>query len=109
MMRMRVYQLSLLLGFYSLLPSLAAATPPLTNQQLYNQYPWMVTYYYGITVSDALVRIFEGDFHRYPEHVQSLELAHTLNSNNVIRRFFSPVVGVVQIAGNLTVRNGSNE
>ncbi len=53
--------------------------------------------------------MFKAQFHRWPEHIQSVELAYTLNKNNVIRRFFSPIVGVVQIALDTTVRTGSNE
>ena len=83
--------------------------PCIPQKTLYDQYPWAVTYYYGITVKDALVRIAGGEFHRWPEHVQSLELAYTLNENNTVRRFFYPIVGVVQLAGNVTVRQGSNE
>lgn len=79
------------------------------GQKLYDRYPWAMTYYYGVTMSDALVRILRGDMHRWPEHIQSVELAKTLNEDNVVRRFFSPVVGVVQVAGNFTVRQGSNQ
>ena len=87
-------------------------TPPITypqGQQLYDQYPWAMTYYYGITSSDALGEIIEGKFHRWPEHVQSIEMAYTLSEQNFLRRFFNPIVGVVQLAGNATIRNGSNE
>lgn len=76
---------------------------------LYDQHPFAGTYYYGITASDALIRFVQGRFHRWPEHVQSLELAYTLNENNVVRRFFSPIVSVVQIAANTTYRQGKGE
>lgn len=81
----------------------------LNDQSLYDLYPNSVMYYYGITGSDALVRIFQGNFHRYPEHIQSIAFAHTLAQDNFLRRIVEPLVGVVQIAGNVTVRNGSNE
>lgn len=80
-----------------------------SGQKLYDQYPWSVMYYYGITVSDPLVRIFEGDIHRWPEHMQSLELTHTLSEQNPVRRFFNPLVGVVQLAADIAVRNGSQQ
>jgi hypothetical protein len=111
----------LLLSLNSLLPlnSLATTTNlgnPVTHislypegQHLYDRYPWSIAYYYGITGSDALGRMIQGQFHRWPEHIQSAELAYTLNKENRVRRFFSPVVGVVQLAGNFTVRTGSNE
>lgn len=79
------------------------------NQDLYDQYPWAVLYYYGITGSDPLVRIFEGEFHRWPEHIQSIEVEHTLSKENRVRRFFNPLVGIVQIASVLTLRSGSNQ
>ena len=79
------------------------------DQTLYDKKPWSVMYYYGFTVSDPLVRIFLLQTHRWPEHIQSLELAKTLDENNIVRRFFSPVAGVVQIAGNVTYRVGSNQ
>ena len=79
------------------------------GQKLYDQYPWALTYYYGVTMSDALVRILRGEMHRWPEHIQSAELAYTLSEDNMIRRFFSPVVGVVQVAGDFTVRQGNNQ
>ncbi|VVC76933.1 hypothetical protein AQUSIP_22600 [Aquicella siphonis] len=79
------------------------------GQQLYDQYPWAVMYYYGITGSDALGQMFEGQFHRWPEHVQSLELTRTLSENNFLRRLVNPLVGVVQVSANITVRNGSNQ
>lgn len=66
-------------------------------------------YYYGATFSDPLVRIVEGDMHRWPEHIQSIEVARTLNTDNFLRRFLNPVVNVVQLAGNAAVRVGSNE
>jgi hypothetical protein len=80
-----------------------------TNQKLYELYPNGVLYYYGVTVSDALMRVFAGNFHRWPEHIQSLEMEHTLSQENIISRIFNPLVGLVQVAGNISVRQGSNE
>lgn len=79
------------------------------DQKLYEDYPWAFTYYYGVTGSDPLVRMFEGSFHRWPEHVQSIELARTLSEDNFMRRLVRPLVGMVQFAGNVTFRNGSGE
>jgi hypothetical protein len=80
-----------------------------TNQFLYDHYPYSLLYYYGITASDPLGHIVTGQFHRWPEHIQSLEFAYTLSEENIVRRFFNPIVGVVQIALDTTVRNGSGE
>ncbi|MBX3708429.1 MAG: hypothetical protein KIT56_03165 [Gammaproteobacteria bacterium] len=79
------------------------------GQQLYDQYPWAVLYYYGITGSDALGQMFQGEFHRWPEHIQSLELTHTLSQENFLRQLVNPLVGVVQVSANITLRHGSNE
>lgn len=84
-------------------------TNPPVDQKLYDQHPWGMLYYYGVTGSDALVQIFEGQFHRWPEHIQSIELEKTLDENNAFRHFFSPLVGVVQLAGAVTMRNGSDQ
>jgi len=88
--------------------SLLDKTP--NNQKLYDLYPYSIMYYYGETVSDALGRIvLNGEIHRWPEHIQTIELAQTLSEQNILRRFFSPVVGVVQMAGNFGIRQGSND
>jgi hypothetical protein len=79
------------------------------GQALYDQYPWAALYYYGITGSDALGSMFVGTFHRWPEHIQSLELTHTLSQQNWLRRLVYPLVGVVEISMNVTMRNGSNQ
>src|SRR5579862_5499843 len=80
-----------------------------SGQALYDQYPQSFLYYYGISSDDPLTRIMQGNFRRWPEHIQSLELAHTLSEQNFLRRLVSPLVGVVQIAGNLTQRVGSRQ
>lgn len=76
---------------------------------LYDQLPWSVMYYYGITVSDPLARIVQGQIHRWPEHIQSLEVTRTLSRDNFLRRLVHPLVDVVQLAGNFTYRVGSNQ
>jgi hypothetical protein len=111
MLLRRLTTLALAIG--SLLPLLAFTATPTTlnpsNQQLYDLYPWSVLYYYGVTVDDPLFRVFVGGWDRWPEHIQSVELAHTLSEENALRRLVNPIVGVVQLAGNITVRDGSNE
>ncbi|EKD71705.1 MAG: hypothetical protein ACD_46C00120G0007 [uncultured bacterium] len=96
--------------FFALLTPIAGKTAStLDGQNLYDHYPWSLAYFYGKTVSDPLVRIFMGQIHHWPEHIQSVELAKTLDQDNFLRRFLSPVVGVVQLAGNVTYRVGSNQ
>jgi hypothetical protein len=79
------------------------------GQDLYDRHPYALLYYYGWTVSDPLWRIFTGETHRWPEHIQSAELAKTLDKDNFLRKLVSPIVGVVQLAGDLTLRTGKNE
>jgi hypothetical protein len=78
------------------------------NDQLYDMYPWAVTYYYGQTTTVSLVQLFVGNWRRYPEHIQSLELLRTLSPDNFLRRLVSPLVGIVQLAGNVTYRYGKD-
>jgi hypothetical protein len=88
--------------------STPAPSMPL-GQDLYDKNQWALLYYYGWTVSDPLWRIFTLDTHRWPEHIQSVELGKTLDKDNFFRKLVSPLVGVVQLVGNMTVRQGSNE
>ncbi|TAK73128.1 MAG: hypothetical protein EPO11_08910 [Gammaproteobacteria bacterium] len=77
---------------------------------LYDQHPWSVLYYYGFTVNNSLLQVLSlQDLDRWPEHIQSVEVAHTLSEDNFLRRLVNPIVGVVQLAGNVTVRDGDNE
>jgi hypothetical protein len=102
----------LLLIYACLLPALVKAMPDTSypeDQRLYDRYPFSLMYYYGITAYDPLIRILRGEFHRYPEHVQSLEFAKTLSEQNALRRLVNPLVGIVQIAGIAMLRVGSDE
>jgi len=90
-----------------LLPSISFSFAQ--GQDLYDRYPWAGLYYYGITTSDALGQMVAGQIHRWPEHIQSVELTHTLSKENFLRRLVYPLVGVVEVSANFTVRNGSNE
>src|SRR5262245_955975 len=88
-------------------------TPTITaipqGEYLYDRYPYAVLYYYGITCDDALGQMLAGQFHRWPEHIQSIEITRTLSRENFLRKLVYPLVGVVEISANFTVRNGSNE
>lgn len=95
-----------MLSFFFPLTSMSAYPQ---DEKLYDEYPWAALYFYGVTGSDALGSMVVGTFHRWPEHVQSIELTHTLNRQNWFRQLVHPLVGVVQLSGNFTVRNGSNQ
>lgn len=80
------------------------------DQKLYDLYPNAVLYYYGYTVDNPLIHALTlRNLDRWPENIQSLEYMHTLGEENIVRRFFSPVVGVVQLAANVTLRNGREQ
>lgn len=79
------------------------------GQDLYDRYPWSVMYYYGKTVNTSLLNTFIGTWPYWPEHIQTVEVAHTLDRQNFLREFLSPIVGVVEVAGNVTYRVGSNQ
>ncbi len=90
-------------------PIMAIPAPDLTGQALYDTKHWSLMYYYANTVNAALVGTFIGNYKEWPEHIQSLELAYTLDQNNRFRQFFHPIVNVVQLAANATVRQGVND
>lgn len=94
---------------FALLFPLAASSQEVKANNLYDQYRWSGMYYYARTVNEPLVQIFTGKLITYPEHIQSLELAYTLDPDNFLRKFVSPIVSVTQVAGNVTVRYGKNE
>lgn len=109
----RVKSLFILL-FIGWLPVIASGSPTTSpkkaNLSLYDRYPYSLLYYYGITFDNPLINLLTlHDLNRWPEQIQSLEFAYTLSENNAVRRFFNPLVGLVQIAGNITLRNGKNE
>src|SRR3990167_8033108 len=87
----------------------AATTPNPLGQYLYDIHPWSLMYFYGQTVNGAFVGTAVGNFKHWPEHIQSLELAYTLNQDNFLRKLVSPLVGVVQLAANGTIRQGDHE
>ena len=68
------------------------------GQDLYDRYPWAGLYYYGITTSDTLGQILVGEIHRWPEHIQSVEITHTLSKENFLRRLVYPLVGVGSVS-----------
>lgn len=110
-MKKRLYWLFTGLSLIFSLPAFSfslLATIPKDKPSLYDQYPWAALYYYGITASDALGPMFYGEFHRWPEHIQSIELTHTVGTDNWLRRLVYPLVGVVQLSANFTVRSDNN-
>lgn len=104
-----IKQLIIGIGCFFPLLSMAGMTTYPANQTLYEKYRWAVTYYYGETKSAPLISMFEVNWPHWSEHIQSFELARTLCEENFLRRLVKPLVGIVQVAGNVTIRQGSNE
>lgn len=69
---------------------------------------WSALLYGGRSCKEPLVRILKGDFTSVNETLISGELAYQLSPDNLIRRFFSPIVSTVQAAGNIAWRNGDH-
>lgn len=87
----------------------AAADAPESYHQKWNYtdfYPWSALLYVGRTGKEPLGRVVRGEFTSVNETLYTGELAYTLARSNIVRRFFSPVVDEVQLAGNFTVRDG---
>lgn len=80
----------------------AAAIP---FNPIYDSNPYSIAYYHGQTVKNSLFGILIGKTNRWPEKIDTLEFAYTLSPENTLRQFFYPIVGVVQIAGNITLRD----
>jgi hypothetical protein len=90
-------------------PAVTLPAPDPLGQQLYDSHPWSLMYYYGQTVNGAFVGTAVGNFTKWPEHIQSIEFAYTLNQDNFLRHLVSPLCGIVQFATNGTIRQGDNE
>jgi phosphatidylglycerophosphate synthase len=71
---------------------------------LYDRYPWSMMLYYGRTVHASISGIVLGDHPVMPEYIHSIELAYTLQENNLLRHFLRSLVSVIQVAGNVTIR-----
>lgn len=69
-------------------------------------HPWSFMFYVGRSAKEPIGRILKGKFTSVNETLYTGELAYTLSRSNPIRRFFSYVVSEVQLAGNVTTRDG---
>src|SRR3990167_408414 len=107
MTTLRVF--SILISTVLLFTSAHATTSYPVDQKLYDLYPWSLTYYYGQTVSAPLVDVLKLKWHRWPEHLQSLELAYVLEEDDPFRQLMSPLFGVVELALDTSIRYGANE
>jgi hypothetical protein len=67
--------------------------------------PWSAMLYYGGTAKETFGQILSGDYCPVGEDIYAVEAAYTLSQDNLIRRFFKPLVDTVQIAGNLAYRH----
>jgi len=95
------------------LANLSIGLAPLTAMSAsttYDQHPWSILYYYGVTVNNPLINVLTfNNLDRWPENIQTVELAKTLDRANFLRRLVNPLVDVVQLAGNVTIRHGRDQ
>ena len=106
-----IKRISLWIGLFLPIITMAASKEVVAlNEHLYDDYPWMLTYYYGNTYYDPLVRVVTfHNLNRWPEYLQSIELMHTLDKQNILRHLVSPIVGVVQFGAVFALRDGKKE
>ena len=66
--------------------------------------PWSLMFYTGVTAKQPFGRIIRAQYSSASETLYAMELAYTLHQSNIIRRVLQPIVGTVQIAGNIARR-----
>jgi len=67
--------------------------------------PWSILLYCGGTANQTFGKVIRGKYSSFGELIYAAELAYTLDKNNLIRRFFSPIFDIVQLAGNVALRH----
>jgi len=94
------------LWLFSLAVLAAQSLAHAADRSFYEQYPFGLAYFYGVTGYDPLGSIvFGGGFHRWPEHIQSVEITYTVPEKNIFSRIFKPITNIFQITANITERN----
>lgn len=68
-------------------------------------HPWSAMFFYGITASQTLGKLLQGECTKTGEIVYNVEGAYTLSRENLLSKFLKPVVGAIQIAGLVGQRN----
>ena len=66
---------------------------------------WSALFFRGNTATQVYGDILQGQYNSFGEEIYALELAYTLDKDNLIRRFFNPIFDVVQVAGNVAYRH----
>ncbi|OGT11818.1 MAG: hypothetical protein A2X77_06405 [Gammaproteobacteria bacterium GWE2_42_36] len=69
-------------------------------------HPWSLMGYWGRTCKEPIGSLIRGQFTSANETLWSTEVAYRLAETNWLRSFFHPVIPVVQVAGNVTYRDG---
>ncbi len=89
------------------MPSAFAATTTQPKPERFTDVsPWSALVYVGRTAKEPIGRVLKGQFTSVNETLYTGEIAYTLARSNPIRRFFSLLVSEVQLAGNITIRDG---
>ena len=69
-------------------------------------HPWSLMGYWGRTCKEPIGSLIRGEFTSVNETLWSAEVAYRLSEKNWLRSFFHPVIPVIQVAGNVTYRDG---
>lgn len=68
--------------------------------------PWSAMLYSGGTAKQSFAQVITGDYANFGEVIYVAEVAYTLDKNNLVRRFFEPLlIDTVQVAGNFAYRH----
>lgn len=70
---------------------------------------WSLMFYVGAAATQQLGTLIRGKFNSAGETIYTAEVAYTLDINNWLRKFLSPVVDTVQLAGNITKRDARKD
>lgn len=110
---MKCYKLSAIIFHALLLFFLSSAhadladekkLPSVTEKQGI-ELPWAVTGYWGRMTNDTLGDVVGFHYTLNEETLYSVELTHVLPPENVIRRFFQPLLSTIELNMNLTYRD----
>lgn len=67
-------------------------------------HPWSMLFYRGFESRETLGQLIQGKFSYAHEDLYSIEIAKVLDPQNPLRRFVSPIIGSLELAGNATMR-----
>lgn len=66
---------------------------------------WSILLYRGVTAQETFGNLILGKYNSVGEDIYTVELAYTIDQQNIITRIFSPLLDTVQFATNYTWRH----